>query len=190
MTMTIIIRATITLITNIVTSIVDERECVICNALLIHSLRLRFIHVNGLRCVWKQAVQRKLKWLLSARGLLSTWRQYFIITSKKQSRTWKHSQYNRIVETLKGEGALCYLGHWTKQKWLRFVLLRFFFLSRIRKKREFDVWVDGGRRMPRFSFFLFFLYLFLKRTLEDADEADGGGVGAPLSLILTIVSIC
>lgn len=50
MTMTII-RAVITLITNIVTSIVDERECVICNALLIHSLQLRFIHVNGLRCV-------------------------------------------------------------------------------------------------------------------------------------------
>lgn len=88
---------------------------------------------------------------------------------------------------LKDEGALCYLGHWTKQKWLHFVLLRFFFLARI-LKREFGVWVNG--RMPRFWFFFLFLYLFLKRTLEDADEADGGGVGAPLSLILTIVSIC
>lgn len=126
--------------------------------LLVHSLRLRFIHVNGLRCVWKQAVQRKLKWLLSARGLLSTWRQYFIITSKKQSRTWKHSQYNRIVETLKGEGALCYLGHWTKQKWLRFVLLRFFFLFRIRKEeiRCVGEW-GGGRNAALFIFFSFSL---------------------------------
>lgn len=36
----------------------------------------------------------------------------------------------------------------------------------------------------------FFLYLFLKRTLEDSDEAGGGEGGATLSLILTIVSIC
>lgn len=34
------------------------------------------------------------------------------------------------------------------------------------------------------------VYLFLKCTLEDVDEAGGGGGGAPLSLILTIVSIC
>lgn len=40
-----------------------------------------------------------------------------------------------------------------------------------------------------FFFIIFFLYLFLKCTLEDADEASGGGDGAPLSLILTIVSI-
>lgn len=40
-----------------------------------------------------------------------------------------------------------------------------------------------------FFFNYFFLYLFLKCTLEDADEASGGGDGAPLSLILTIVSI-
>lgn len=36
-----IIRAVITLIINIVSSTVDERECVICNALVVHSLQLR-----------------------------------------------------------------------------------------------------------------------------------------------------
>lgn len=38
--------------------------------------------------------------------------------------------------------------------------------------------------------FSVFLYLFLKCTLEDSDEAGEGEHGAPLSLILTIVSIC
>lgn len=46
--------------------------------------------------------------------------------------------------------------------------------------------------VPLFGFphFVLCLYLFLECTLVDADEAGGGGDGAPLSLILTIVSIC
>ena len=44
--------------------------------------------------------------------------------------------------------------------------------------------------MPLLILFSFFLYLFLKCTLEDSDEAGGGEGGPPLSLILTIVSIC
>lgn len=83
---------------------------------------------------------------------------------------------------------MCYLGHWTKQKRLRFVLLRFFlsfsFLSLIGKGDS----ICG--RMPLLILFSFFLYLFLKCTLEDSDEAGGGEGGPPLSLILTIVSIC
>lgn len=50
-----------------------------------------------------------------------------------------------------------------------------------------------GIRNGRFFFptlFPFFLYLFLKCTFEDSDEAGGVEGGAPLSLILTIVSIC
>lgn len=41
-----IIRAVITLITNIVSNVVDERECVICNALVVHSLQLRCIYTR------------------------------------------------------------------------------------------------------------------------------------------------
>jgi len=46
-----------------------------------------------------------------------------------------------------------------------------------------------GVGIPLLTLF-FFLYLFLKCTLEDSDEAGGGEGGPPLSLILTIVSIC
>lgn len=66
-------------------------------------------------------------------------------------------------------------------------LLSFFsFFSLIHKRDSVCVFVYGG--MPFLILFSFFLYLFLKCTLEDSDEADEGGV--PLSLILTIVSIC
>lgn len=59
----------------------------------------------------------------------------------------------------------------------------FFFLSH--PERGFDC-----VGMPLLAPFSFFLYLFLKCTLEDSDEAGEGEGGAPLSLILTIVSIC
>jgi hypothetical protein len=68
---------------------------------------------------------------------------------------------------------------------LHFVLLRFFLFSRSQKKGILGV----GMPLLILFFIIFFLYLFLKCTLEDADEASGGGDGAPLSLILTIVSI-
>lgn len=129
-------------------------------------------------------MQHKLRGLPS--GKTAVYVAEKIIASKKQR---ERESTVSIIESLKDETeTMCYLGHWTKQKRLRFVLLRFFlsfsFLSLIGKGDS----ICG--RMPLLILFSFFLYLFLKCTLEDSDEAGGGEDGPPLSLILTIVSIC
>lgn len=141
-------------------------------------------------CEWitvrmKASSATQTKVVTKAQGVCceSTWRQYFIITRKKQSRTWKHSQCNRIVETLKGEGALCYLGHWTKQKWLRFVLLRFFFLSlsvsifRIRKEEIW--WKNGMGGCCAFDFFFIFFTCFSNVRWKMPTRRTGAGLEHP-----------
>lgn len=110
--------------------------------------------MNGLRCVWRQAVQHKLRGLPSMETAVYMIRQYFIIVSKKQR---ERESTVSIIKSLNVKGRiLCYLGHWTKQKRLSFcssALLSFFFFSH--PQIGFSVWEC------RFWFsFLFFFTCF------------------------------
>lgn len=53
--------------------------------------------MNGLRCVWRQAVQHKLRGLPSGKTAVYV-AEIFHYRVKEAERTWKHSQHNRIVK--------------------------------------------------------------------------------------------
>lgn len=165
-----------------------------------------YVHVDGfLRCLRKQAV-RHTEGEYASRG----WSQVYVVAVsryrvKEAERTWKHSlnfntrQRNafwngdffvtgasRTIET-RNDCAFFFYTSFPSRAFSSFSF-RLFFFSLIRSKRKEGQSIWCGNVAFWFSLF-FFLYLFLKCTLEDA-EADEGGGGAPLSLILTIVSIC